>query len=144
VTATLPRPVRAGDDLQMFVRPAAVRLVGPTEAQFMAQVRDVAFAGRGYEHALVADGPLLLTRVFSERRFERGTSVGVSLSPQGCLVLAAESSVEPGTGGSPGGSSRGDGSSARPGATGPDDGVNGEFVDLASAVASRATPRSAG
>jgi TOBE domain len=74
----------------MFVRPAAVRIVAPAEAQFMARVRDVAFCGRGYEHALAGDGPLLVTRVFSEKRWERGTAVGVRLSPEGCLVLGGE------------------------------------------------------
>ena len=76
----------------MFVRPSAVRIVGPHEAQLMARVRDVAFCGRGYEHALDSDGTLL-TRVFSERRWERGSAVGVRLSPEGCLVLVGEGSA---------------------------------------------------
>ena len=33
VTATLPRPVRPGDRLQMFVRPSAVHIVGPDGAR---------------------------------------------------------------------------------------------------------------
>jgi TOBE domain len=74
----------------MFVRPVAVRIVAPEEAQFMAQVRDVAFCGRGYEHALAGDGQLLFTRVFSEKRWDRGSAVGVRLSPEGCLVLGGE------------------------------------------------------
>jgi ABC-type Fe3+/spermidine/putrescine transport system ATPase subunit len=94
VTATLPRPVNDGTPLQMFVRPAAVHIVGPTDAptdaQLMAQVRDVAFAGRGYEHALAAEGPILFTRIFSDQRWERGSSVGMRLSPDGCLVLPAD------------------------------------------------------
>jgi ABC-type Fe3+/spermidine/putrescine transport system ATPase subunit len=93
VTATLPRPVRPGDKLQMFVRPSAVHIVSPAGAPVVARVRDVAFAGRGYEHALSADGPLLFTRAFSEHRWERGSTVGVSLSPDGCLVLAGEGSL---------------------------------------------------
>ena len=68
----------------------------------MAQVRDVAFAGRGYEHALSADGPLLFTRAFSEHRWERGTTVGIKLSPEGCLVLANEGSFQGGQDGSEG------------------------------------------
>ncbi len=81
-----------GATLSMFVRPSAVRIVGPHEAQLMARVRDVAFCGRGYEHALDSDGTLL-TRVFSERRWERGSAVGVRLSPEGCLVLVGEGSA---------------------------------------------------
>jgi iron(III) transport system ATP-binding protein len=96
VTATLPRPVPAGARLQLFVRPSAVHIAEPAEAHLLAQVRDVAFAGRGYEHALMADGPVLFTRIFSDRRSERGASVGVRLSPEGCLVLPAD-----GQGGTP-------------------------------------------
>ncbi len=95
VTASLPRPVRPGDQLQMFVRPSAVHIVSPAGAPVLARVRDVAFAGRGYEHALSADGPLLFTRTFSEHRWERGSTVGVKLSPEGCLVLAHEGSFNP-------------------------------------------------
>jgi iron(III) transport system ATP-binding protein len=100
VTATLPRPVSNGAALQMFVRPSAVRIVGPTDAQLMAQVRDVAFAGRGYEHALAAEGPILFTRIFSDQRWERGSPVGMRLSPDGCLVLPAgdDNAASDGTG----------------------------------------------
>jgi iron(III) transport system ATP-binding protein len=87
VMANLPRRPGANDGLSMFVRPSAVRIVAPEEAQFMAHVRDVAFCGRGYEHALAGEGPLLFTRVFSEKRWERGRAVGVRLTPEGCLVL---------------------------------------------------------
>jgi ABC-type Fe3+/spermidine/putrescine transport system ATPase subunit len=90
VTASLPRPVGDGTALHMFVRHSAVHIVAPPDAQLMAQVRDVAFAGRGYEHALAADGPLLFTRTFCEQRWPRGASVGVRLNPEGCLVLPAE------------------------------------------------------
>jgi hypothetical protein len=70
--------------------PPAVRIVAPDDAHLTALVRDVAFCGRGYEHALAGDGTVLLTRVFSERRWERGSLVGVELSPEGCLVLGGE------------------------------------------------------
>jgi iron(III) transport system ATP-binding protein len=87
VTASLPRRPKPGDVLSMFVRPSAVRIVGPADAALMAQVRDVAFCGHGYEHALVAEGQVLFTRVFSELRWERGSPVGITLNPEGCLVL---------------------------------------------------------
>jgi iron(III) transport system ATP-binding protein len=101
VTATLPRSPPTGAGLNMFVRPSAVRIVAPEEAQLMARVRDVAFCGRGYEHALAGDGPLLFTRVFSEMRWERGRSVGIRLSPDGCLVLGGEGSAANGAGDEP-------------------------------------------
>lgn len=90
VTATLPRPVVGDRPLQMFVRPSAVHIVAPAQGQLLAEVRDVAFAGRGYEHALETPGSLMVTRVFSDRRWERGSLVGMTLSPEGCLVLPME------------------------------------------------------
>jgi hypothetical protein len=80
--------------LQMFVRPSAVQIVQPAEAHVMARVRDVAFAGRGYEHALEADGQLFFTRVFSPERWPRGSTVGVQLAPDGCLVLPVDPALE--------------------------------------------------
>jgi iron(III) transport system ATP-binding protein len=95
-TAVSPRALPAGVPLQMFVRPSAVQIVGPADAQLMAQVRDVAFCGRGYEHALLAEGPLLFTRAFSPERWPRGSSVGVRLVPDGCIVLPADSAGQGG------------------------------------------------
>ena len=60
VIGNLPHPPASGATLSMFVRPSAVHIVAPHEAQLMARVRDVAFCGRGYEHALDNDGTLLL------------------------------------------------------------------------------------
>jgi hypothetical protein len=82
----------------MFARPAAVRTVPPVEAQFGAHVRDVAFCGRGYEHALAGEGSLRFRRVFSEKRFERGNTVGVKLSPEGRLVLGSSDAGRVGAG----------------------------------------------
>ena len=92
--ATMPRAVPSGVALQMFVRPSAVQIVQPAEAHVMARVRDVAFAGRGYEHALEADGQLFFTRVFSPERWPRGSTVGVQLAPDGCLVLPVDPALE--------------------------------------------------
>jgi ABC-type Fe3+/spermidine/putrescine transport system ATPase subunit len=87
VTATLPRSVPGAAGARLFVRPSAVRLVAAGDGDLNASVRDVAFAGRGYEHALAAEGDMLLTRVFCEQRWERRGNVGVNLSAEGCLVL---------------------------------------------------------
>jgi len=97
VVATLPRPVPPGVALRMFVRPPAVQMVGTEGAQLVARVRDVAFVGRGYEHALEAGG-LLFTRVFSPERHARATTVGLRLAPEGCLLLPVEeAATEPGS-----------------------------------------------
>lgn len=124
VRATFPRAPRRGTPLQMFVRPSAVHIVEPSMGQFMVEVRDVAFSGRGYEHALAGDGPLFFTRVFSDQRWERGSSVGVRLSPEGCLVLAGE----------------GDEGDDEMGAMPDDEGGQGETIYLGAAVAAQAPP----
>jgi iron(III) transport system ATP-binding protein len=129
VTANLPRRPPSNDALRMFVRPAAIRIVAPNEAQFMAHVRDVAFCGRGYEHALAGEGHLLFTRVFSEKRWERGQAVGVRLSPEGCLVLDGTDSVgkDGSDGNGPGG--RGPGGRGRGGRAPGGRGSGGDGAD---------------
>jgi iron(III) transport system ATP-binding protein len=73
---------------RIFVRPAGATIVPPSpEAHLVGEVCDIAFSGRGYEHALAVPGGPLLTGIFSARRFERGTAVGVNLDPEACLLL---------------------------------------------------------
>ena len=50
-------------------------------------VADVAFRGRGYEHAVDLPGSGGLTGVFAETRAARGESVGLRLEPGGCHVF---------------------------------------------------------
>lgn len=73
---------------RIFVRPAGATIVPPSSAAHLfAEVCDVAFSGRGYEHALAVPGGAFFTGIFSATRFERGTAVGVNLDPEGCLLL---------------------------------------------------------
>jgi iron(III) transport system ATP-binding protein len=97
VTATLPWPVTSGARLTMFVRPTAARIVAPGDGHIVARVRDIAFSGRGYEHALLAEPETLFTKIYSERRFDRGSMVGIRLHPEGCLVLCNDDAPQPGT-----------------------------------------------
>ena len=86
----------------LTVRPAAVRLCTRGEEHHLTGVvADVAFRGRGYEHAVrLADGSHV-TGVFSERRVERHEAVALHLDPSGCLVFPG---AEPIPGGVLGGS----------------------------------------
>ncbi len=59
-------------------------------------VADVAFRGRGYEHAIDAFGHGRLTGIFAPVRAERGETVGLQLDPAGCHVFPA--AAEPATG----------------------------------------------
>jgi ABC-type Fe3+/spermidine/putrescine transport system ATPase subunit len=87
IRVTAPRHP-AGRQTRVFVRPSAVSIVSPASAAHLrAEVRDVAFCGRGYEHAIELRGGALLTRIFSTHRFARGAAVGVVLDPAGCLLL---------------------------------------------------------
>lgn len=52
-------------------------------------VADVAFRGRGYEHAIDIPGHGRLTSVFSDTRAERGEHVGLRLDPRGCHLFSA-------------------------------------------------------
>jgi len=79
-----------GDDALLMIRPTAVRMCanGSAEPQLSGRVTDVAFCGRGYEHAIdIADGTRL-TGVFADVRAARGETVGLRMDPAGCHVFA--------------------------------------------------------
>ena len=92
VTATLPRPVRPGRqaaDVRAALgrphrEPGAAPRCWPGSGTWLlpggATSTPCPPTGRSF------------TRAFSEHRWERGATVGVKLSPEGCLVLAGEGS----------------------------------------------------
>jgi iron(III) transport system ATP-binding protein len=79
----------------MMVRPTGVRLTrdGTAERHLAGRVTDVAFRGRGYEHAVDLDGSTRLTGVFAEFRVPRGEVVGLRFDPPGCHLFPAEPST---------------------------------------------------
>jgi len=90
-------PVRApeenlpGETALLMVRPTGVRL-SQDERHLAGRVTDVAFRGRGYEHAINLDGSTRLTGVFAEFRVPRGEVVGLRLDPAGCHLYPGEPS----------------------------------------------------
>jgi iron(III) transport system ATP-binding protein len=78
----------------MMVRPTGVRLSqdGLGEHHLSGRVTDVAFRGRGYEHAIDLDGSTRLTGVFADFRAARGEIVGLRMDPAGCHLFPAEPS----------------------------------------------------
>jgi iron(III) transport system ATP-binding protein len=98
--SVLLRPSRArmsgtaapGADAILLIRPTGVQICGTDagEHHLAGVVADVAFRGRGYEHAIDIAGHGRLTGVFAPVRAERGTTVGLRLDPAGCHVFAAE------------------------------------------------------
>ncbi|MGH3259199.1 MAG: TOBE domain-containing protein [Streptosporangiaceae bacterium] len=83
-----------GETALMMVRPTGVRLSqdGSAEPHLAGRVTDVAFRGRGYEHAIDLDGSTGLTGVFAEFRVPRGEVVGLRMDPAGCHLYPAEPS----------------------------------------------------
>ena len=87
--ATAAAPLTGGAVL--LIRPTGVQLVGTDgdDHHLAGTVADVAFRGRGYEHAIDIPGHGRLTGVFAPVRASRGDTVGLRLDPANCHVFAA-------------------------------------------------------
>jgi iron(III) transport system ATP-binding protein len=96
-----PDPLAARDDGLLLVRPTGVRLCPDQAGEYhlTGTVADVAFRGRGYDHAIDVPGQGRLTGVFSPARARRAERVGLLFDPDGCHVFAP---AEPGETGRPG------------------------------------------
>jgi iron(III) transport system ATP-binding protein len=72
-----------------MVRPTGIKLVGTDgdEYHLAGTVADVAFRGRGYEHAIDLPGYGRLTGVFASTRAARGEAVRLRLEPEGCHLF---------------------------------------------------------
>jgi len=83
--------LRPGDGALLAIRPTGVSLASPDggEPHLAGRVADVAFRGRGYEHAIDLPGLGRLTGVFARHRAERGADVGLRLDPEGCHLFRA-------------------------------------------------------
>jgi len=78
-----------GSEALLVIRPTAVRIcaIDTGEHHLLGQVADVAFRGRGYEHAVELAEGTQINSIFSESRFSRGQSVGLRLEASGCLIF---------------------------------------------------------
>jgi iron(III) transport system ATP-binding protein len=84
--------LKPGDDALLAIRPTGIFLL-PSAGEtphLTGRVADVAFRGRGYEHAIDLPGLGRLTGVFARHRAERGDSVGMRLDPDGCHLFPAD------------------------------------------------------
>jgi iron(III) transport system ATP-binding protein len=103
--SALLRPCRArtsaswtsGGDGVLLVRPTGVQLAGTNDGDhhLTGTVADVAYRGRGYEHAIDISGQDRLTGIFAPFRVERGEAVGLRLDPAGCHVFPAAAAQDP-------------------------------------------------
>jgi iron(III) transport system ATP-binding protein len=95
----------AGEGALVMIRPTGVRLCsngssgpdgpdgpGPNGHHLSGRVTDVAFRGRGYEHAIDVSDSIRLTGVFADVKATRGETVGLRLDPAGCHVFPAPAS----------------------------------------------------
>jgi iron(III) transport system ATP-binding protein len=89
-------PMISGDGL-LLIRPTGVRLTAGEDSEYhlAGTVADVAFRGRGYEHAIDVPGHGQLTGVFSPIRAGRGEQVGLYFEPDGCHVFAPPEAGQP-------------------------------------------------
>jgi iron(III) transport system ATP-binding protein len=90
-------PLAAGDGL-LLVRPTGVQICAADDGErhLTGTVADVAFRGRGYDHAIDVPGQGRLTGVFSPVRAGRGERAGLRFDPDGCHVFAAPAPAPPG------------------------------------------------
>ncbi|HEX4213281.1 MAG TPA: ABC transporter ATP-binding protein [Candidatus Dormibacteraeota bacterium] len=91
IIATVPKGEVSVREATLFVRPAGVTLLPPSDPQghLGAVVLDTAYRGRGYDHALLVDGGQQLIGVHDERRWECGDRVAVRLAPHSGVVFAS-------------------------------------------------------
>jgi iron(III) transport system ATP-binding protein len=83
-------PATAAGNGLLLVRPTGVQICPADGAghHLTGTVADVAFRGRGYDHAIDVPGQGRLTGVFSPARAGRGERVGLRFDPDGCHVFA--------------------------------------------------------
>jgi len=88
LAGTLP----AGEAALAMIRPTGVKLCadGSDGHHLSGRVTDVAFRGRGYEHAIDVNGSTRLTGVFADVRSARGETVRLRLDPAGCHLFPAD------------------------------------------------------
>ena len=75
----------------VMIRPTGIRLCSGDDGEhhLAGTVTDVAFRGRGYEHAVDVPGHGRLTGIFASVRSDRGHRVGLRLDQAGCLLYPA-------------------------------------------------------
>jgi iron(III) transport system ATP-binding protein len=80
----------------LMIRPTAVRLCPSDtgEHHLLGHVADVAFRGRGYEHAVELSDGTQIHSVFSDLRVGRAERVGLRLETAGCLVFPQDAAAD--------------------------------------------------
>ena len=90
--ASMVGRLEPGDMATVALRPFALGICDADEPSIEARVLDVAFRGRGYEHALALGGNVI-SSVFCTERHPRGSKVSISVDPAGCLAFSEAEEV---------------------------------------------------
>ena len=99
VQPAVGQPFHARAPVEPLARPSGLVMIRPTgvkltlngsDAHLSGRVTDVAFRGRGYEHAIDIDGTTRLTGIFADVRAARGELVSLHLDPAGCHLFPAD------------------------------------------------------
>lgn len=78
-----------GQDVDLLVRPAATSFTASDENRISSTITDIAYRGRGYEHAIETKYGSL-TGVFDTISHARGSSMEVSIDPDRCIAFPHE------------------------------------------------------
>jgi len=91
--ARSPFDLAGARDGVVMIRPTGIRICSSDDGEhhLAGTVSDVAFRGRGYEHAVDVPGHGRLTGIFADVRASRGQPVGLRLEQAGCLLYPAGS-----------------------------------------------------
>ena len=89
--ARSPFDLAGARDGVVMIRPTGIRICAGDDGEhhLAGTVSDVAFRGRGYEHAVDVPGHGRLTGIFADVRASRGQPVGLRLEQAGCLLYPA-------------------------------------------------------
>ena len=90
LAATAATDVGIGTSGRALIRPASVRIESARggTATIPARVTDVAFRGRGYDHAVETRGGERLVGIHDERRWARGDAVSLAVDRAGCFFFS--------------------------------------------------------
>jgi iron(III) transport system ATP-binding protein len=82
-------PLDVGQEVDVLVRPAATSFTQKNENRIASTITDIAYRGRGYEHAIETKyGPL--TGVFDTISHKRGSQMDVTIDPDKCIAFPHE------------------------------------------------------
>ena len=81
--------LEVGQSVDILIRPAATSFKKDSDNRLEATIADIAYRGRGYEHAITTKYGAL-TGVFDTSSHPRGGRISVSIDPHRCIAFPTE------------------------------------------------------